>query len=305
MSPPPASYLVLANAGAGSTAREAVALAVATLSEHAPTELCWTDDPAAFRGACVGIDDDRQLVVAGGDGSIHLALCTLAEVGRTHLPLGIIPLGTGNDFARNRSLPLDPVEAAGVIVSGFHRGIDAMVLDGEPVDQGGDGVRMVANNTHVGLGVEAARTARRMKWVLGRFAYPVATAYEGAAGDAIPLTVSADGDVVFDGPLLAVLVLLGPSMGGGVEVTPDAPRRLDVICVQPASRGERARLVGAALRHRIFDDERVIRRHASAVTIDGADGVDANVDGELLSYRGAITLTHRPEAWNILVPAAT
>lgn len=303
MDPRVASYLVLANSGAGSAAREAVGLAVAKLAEAAPTELCWTADADAFREAVADLADECQLVVAGGDGSIHLALCTLAEIGRTHLPLGIVPLGTGNDFARNRSLPLDPVEAARLIVAGERRAIDAMVLNGEFGD-GEGGQRMVANNAHVGLGVEAARTAKRLKSTVGRFAYPLATAYAGMAGDPVPLTVTADDEVLFDGPLLAVLVLLGPSMGGGVEVMPEAPPRLDVICVEPVTAGERLRLVGAVLRHRIFEDQRVVRRSVSTVTIAGADGVDIDVDGELLSSRGAITLTHRPDAWTILVPVA-
>ena len=83
---------------------------------------------------------------------------------------------------------------------------------------------LVANNLHFGLGVDAARRAQSLKSAVGRFAYPIATAYEGADRFAGHFEVHGDGDLVWSGPALAVLVLLGPSMGGGVEVVPDRSR---------------------------------------------------------------------------------
>ena len=61
----------------------------------------------------------RRIVVAGGDGSLHAVVAALHR--RNDLAdavLGLIPLGTGNDFARCMGIPLDPEEAARVILDG-------------------------------------------------------------------------------------------------------------------------------------------------------------------------------------------
>ncbi len=299
----PGGYVVVANDGAGSTEIVAVSAAVARLAGEAPTQLVWTSEPSEFVELVRELDDDRQLVVAGGDGSIHLALETIVDLERTDRPVGIIPLGTGNDFARNHDIPLDATDAADVVIAGHVASVDAMALEGEP-EGDEQGARMVANNIHVGLGVRAAERASNLKQVLKRFAYPVATAYEGVQGEPVELTVTIDGDQVWDGPLLAALVLLGPSMGGGVEMVPDRPHQVDVVLVEPATADERAGLVRAALRGRVFDAERAARHQASTVTIAGRDGVHTNIDGEMIRFRTPVTLTHRREAWKVFVPRA-
>ena len=299
-------YVVIANRGAGSTEEAAVNAAVARLATDAPTVLDWTEEPEECLEIVKGLEDDRQLVVAGGDGSIHLALSVVTHVERTDGPVGIIPLGTGNDFARNHGIPLDPVEAADVVIAGHAVGVDAMTLDGERAEKTNDGrPQLVANNIHVGLGVKAAQTASRWKARLGRFSYPLATGYEGYNAETTELTVTADGDVVHDGPLLAALVLLGPSMGGGVEMMPEEPDRLDLVLIEaPDGAGDRAGLVAAALRHRVADAERADHREVSRVTIEGRSGLSVNVDGEMVDYRGPVTVEHLPSAWKVLLPVS-
>ena len=296
-------YVVVANAGAGSTQAAAVAAAVAVLAADAPTQLRWTDEPDECLEVLRGLEDDRQLVIAGGDGSIHLALSAVTLLQRTDPPVGIIPLGTGNDFARNHGLPLDPVLAAGVIIDRHAVPMDAMRLTGD-AEEAHDRPTLVANNIHVGLGVRAARTASRWKRGLRRFSYPTATAYEGLAGATTDVQVTADGETVHEGPLLAALVLLGPSMGGGVEVMPDAPDTLDLVVIGPASGRDRLELVGAALRHRIHDARRAAHRRVSSVSVAPRAGgtLDVNVDGEMVRYRGTVTVEHRPAAWSVLAP---
>ena len=298
----PTGYVVVANAGAGSTELAAVSAAVARLAAEAPTQLVWTEEPEECTDLVRGLDEDRQLVIAGGDGSIHLTLGIVVDLDRTDRPVGIIPLGTGNDFARNHDLPLDPVEAADVVIARNVGDIDAMVLEATPA--GGTPEKlMVANNMHVGLGVRAARTASNWKSALKRFAYPAATAYEGVQGETVELTVTVDGDQVWDGPLLAALVLLGPSMGGGIEMVPDQRRDLDVVLVEPADTDERASLVAAALRGRVYDADRAQHHHATTVTLAGRDGIEVNLDGEMLEFASPVTLTHAPKAWKVFVPA--
>ena len=67
--------------------------------------------------------------VAGGDGTIENVA---AEVVGTQIPLGIIPAGTFNNFARSLDLPLDPIEACKVVVAGNVRAVDVGFANGRP-----------------------------------------------------------------------------------------------------------------------------------------------------------------------------
>jgi diacylglycerol kinase family enzyme len=69
------------------------------------------------------------VIVGGGDGTLNTAAPALLETG---LPLGILPLGTGNDLARTLGIDPDPVAAAGLIVAGNTRTIDLGEVNGHP-----------------------------------------------------------------------------------------------------------------------------------------------------------------------------
>ena len=77
----------------------------AAVERHADiVDACMPGDDLATRGG----DADR-IVVAGGDGSVG---CAAARALDLELPLGVVPAGTANDFARANALPLDPIAAA-------------------------------------------------------------------------------------------------------------------------------------------------------------------------------------------------
>lgn len=293
---PTRPYLVLANASAGSTARDAVGTAVARLAEHAPVRLRWTEGRDEFRAVVRDEAGDDQLVIAGGDGSLHLALNVLDELGRTDRPVGVVPLGTGNDLARNHGIPLDPHDAAEAIVAGASRGLPAIEL------RAGEDRMLVANNLHVGLGARAAERAQSLKPSLGRLAYPVATAAVGVLGTGEPVTVVADDAPVWDGDALAVLVLLGPSMGGGVEVVDvDPTASLDVVVIGPAGLRERASLVAKVRSGQLDEHPDVVRRSASQCHLSGPAAAFADVDGELLDLATPVELRFVPDAWRVLL----
>ena len=76
--------------------------------------------------------------------------------------LGLIPLGTGNDFARAMDIPLDTEEAARLLVEGEVRPVDLIV------DELGE---VVVNHVHVGAGAQASRRGARWKERLGKVGY--------------------------------------------------------------------------------------------------------------------------------------
>ena len=110
--------LVVTNASAGSADEERVEAALAVLRGGADVrvESCSGPDDLAD---LLGGRDGRTPLFAGGDGSVHTAVAALRGRGELSpdLPIGLLPMGTGNDLARTLGIPLDPAEAARALLS--------------------------------------------------------------------------------------------------------------------------------------------------------------------------------------------
>ncbi|MGH2442444.1 MAG: diacylglycerol/lipid kinase family protein [Chloroflexota bacterium] len=102
------------------------------------------------------------VLVAGGDGSIASVLQHLIH---TDFKLGILPAGTGNDFARSLQIPMDARGAIAVIRAGSTARIDVGVVDG----------RVFGHAAIIGLNTEFAREAQSLRRYLGWLSYPVAS----------------------------------------------------------------------------------------------------------------------------------
>jgi YegS/Rv2252/BmrU family lipid kinase len=207
--------LLITNAEAGSNDEESLERALTVLRENADVEVTATSNQGELDGV-LHRRGGRQIVVAGGDGSLHAVVAALHR--RNELAgtvIGLIPLGTGNDFARGAGIPLEPDDAARVIVKGNVRPVDLLV------DCLGE---VVVNNVHIGVGAQASRNAITWKKPLGRLGYLVGAAIAAVNPPFVRLRIEVDGEEVADfaHPILMVAVGNGPNVGGGAAVTPRA-----------------------------------------------------------------------------------
>jgi diacylglycerol kinase family enzyme len=99
-----------------------------------------------------GVD---ALVAAGGDGTISTAA---AAVAGTDMPLGVLPLGTLNHFAKDAGIPLDLEEAVAAIAGGRTRQVDVAEING----------RVFINNSAVGLYPELVKSREAQQRLFGR-----------------------------------------------------------------------------------------------------------------------------------------
>ncbi len=268
--------LLITNSEAGTTDEESVERALTVLRETADVEVCGTSNPGELDGV-LHRRGGRQIVVAGGDGSLH---AVVAALHRRHelegTVIGLIPLGTGNDFARGAGIPLDPEEAARLVLKGQHRPVDLLV------DCLGE---VVVNNVHIGVGAQASRNADSWKKPLGRLAYVAGAAMAAVNPPFVRLRIEVDGEEVadFSQPVLMAAIGNGPSVGGGAEITPEADPgdgKVDVMisfAVGPLAR------FGYALRfrrgeHHHRGDVRYLR--GSTVSISG-QSFYCSADGEI------------------------
>ena len=293
----PSGHLLLASAAAGSTDAEAVEAARAMLGRSGPVELVETSTPEELDAALDRLAD-RTLVVAGGDGSLHLTVARLhARQQLKQTRLGLVPLGTGNDLARALGLPLDPTAAAELVLSCTSRPLDLIVDDT-------DGV--VINAVHVGLGAEAAASAGRWKPRIGPLAYPVGAVAAGLRSTGWRLRVEVDGRVLADGRSRALMVGIGNGrgIGGGTALLPHAEPDdglLDVMVSQASGPLARVRF-GAALSGGTHLQDRAVRYARGTTVVVSGDQVGVNADGELGEQVRRRRWTIQPAAWSLVRP---
>jgi diacylglycerol kinase (ATP) len=240
----------------------------------------------------------KALVAVGGDGTVHLALQAIAE---TTIPLGIIPAGTGNDFAIAVGVPTDPLAAADRIIAAVHEGRTHAV----------DAVR--SNNPSGGLdwwstvfcsGFDAAVNARanRMRWPRGARRYDLAILAELAWLRPFDFTLELDGEP-WRGP--AVLVAIGntATYGGGMRMCPSADPTdglLDVTIVGPVSRRTLVRVKPQLYDGTHVEHSMVHTRRAKRIVLT-APGATSYADGEPLGNL-PLTIEVVPGALQLLGP---
>ncbi|MGQ7295680.1 diacylglycerol/lipid kinase family protein [Quadrisphaera sp. KR29] len=309
----PQAALAVVNAGAGSARTPAARDALAVLEASLPPgglEVARTTGPEDLRRALAGLGG-RRLVVLGGDGSVHAAISALHALGGLEGvhgagPVGVVPLGTGNDLARSLGLQVGAATlAARTALEGRPSPVELVVSLAD--DGTEDGV--VVNAVHAGIGVSAAKRARTGKRVLRQLAYPAGALAAGVAARPWHLRVVVDGEEVHDGRsgVLLVAVNLGSTVGGGARLSPAAtPHDGQVDVVVSAATGPLARAGFAAAMVR---GEHVERRDTAAVrgcdvVVESVDGrpFEVNADGDLSQPRTRWHWRCAGRAWQVLVP---
>ena len=219
----------------------------------------------------------RLLILGGGDGSVSSVVDFMAHHDVT---LGLLPLGTANDFARTLEIPSDVEGACQTIARG-------KVVD---VDLGLAGENYYVNVASVGLGVAATQAlSPRLKKGAGPLAYPVAAvrAFLRHQPFSARLTFP-DGDhqpVEYE-RLLQVAVGNGRFYGGGMVVAPEAgidDRKLDVYTIEM---GRHRDLIGVARYLKSGDfirEEGVGHFRTERVRLETEPDLQINIDGEVVA----------------------
>lgn len=288
--------LVVTNAAAGTNEQEAVDAAVAVLQQSADVEVAATSTPEELDDVLTGVDG-RRVVAAGGDGTLHALVNALARrdaLGST--TVGLVPLGTGNDFARGVDIPLDPEAAARLVVEGSAVQTDLIVDDEGTV---------VVNNVHLGVGAQASRKAEKWKPRFGRLGighigYAVGALSAGLQPRFLEVEVEVDG-VRLEGRELTkgrsvaqVAIGNGSHVGGGTELIPGAdPASGRLVVIVSRNRSVWSRLSYLA---RLRGGSHHLMREVTQVT-----GTEVAVRGEefYCVADGEISGPHTAKSWRL------
>ena len=233
--------------------------------------------PETVREVLDGDSDYRLLILGGGDGSISSVVDFLAH---RDVALGILPLGTANDFARTLEIPADIEGACQTVASG-------KVVD---VDLGLAGDNYYVNVASTGLSVRVTQAlSPQLKRRIRALAYPAAAirAFLDHEPFSARLTFpDGDHEPVEYGRLLHLAVGNGRFYGGGVVVAPDAgidDRTLDICAIEL---GRPRTLIGVARYLKSGDFVRMegVHHHRTErVRLETEPDLPINIDGELVA----------------------
>jgi diacylglycerol kinase (ATP) len=258
---------------------------VARLSRVPNGEIRISNKPgSAARFASAALRKGFDLVVAaGGDGTLNEVVNGIGEnLGDARV--GLIPLGTGNDFARTIGVPDDLEAAIDLIVIGETRDVDLVRVTS-------DEVRYFVNVSAGGFsGLVDEKLTPEMKKTWGPLAYLRGAAAALPELRAYRTTLALDNSESLTLDLYNVVVANGRYVAGGTLIAPEASiddGLLDIVLIPKRSAPELALLAAQVALGTHLTSEAIVFRRAAQVTVNSKPGMWFNVDGELVGNEPA------------------
>ncbi len=252
----------------------------------------------------------EAILAVGGDGTIHEVSRGLIASERP-VSLGVIPLGTGNDFVKMLGMARDPVAAARQLATAVPTPVDYGVVRWE--EEGQMHERIFVNAVGIGFDAFVATEVDAYKGLPGITGYVVAVlqalgrwraphvSIHGAA------TPADSASVLFDGPMLLVTAGNGVCSGGSFYLTPRASFTdglLDVCMVAEASPWRILQILPRALKGRHEREPEVQSAHIHSLTVTAEAGLPIHADGEIVTRSTrAIEVEVKPGGLSVLMPA--
>ena len=162
----------------------------------------------------------EDIIVIGGDGTLHEVLNGIADPSKVRL--GLIPSGTGNDFAEKAGIPASVEEALTLILNGEAKATDYLEVGG---------VRCM-NVGGIGMDVDVLERCKKGK-LKGKLKYLFSLVQSLFAFKGLPVTIESDGETQKRDVLIAA-ACNGTQFGGGISICPTAETDdglIDVVAV--------------------------------------------------------------------------
>ncbi|MGN7478344.1 diacylglycerol kinase [Solibacillus silvestris] len=233
-----------------------------------------TGEGDATKAASEAVQREFDVVIAvGGDGTLNEVVAGISQYEKTP-KLGLIPMGTTNDFARAVHIPRNIEDALNIIIAGDTLPVDVGILNDDRYF-----INIAAGGRITELTYEVPS---KMKTLLGQMAYYLKAIEMIPSIKATHMKIEMDGEV-FEGNAMMFLCGLTNSVGGFEKIAPDASINdglFTVMILKECNIADFVRIASLALRGEHLSDERVIYRKASRVVVTSEQEVHLNLDGE-------------------------
>lgn len=223
-------------------------------------------------------DKPRVVIVAGGDGTVHEAVNGWMQAGGG-APLGVVPVGTGNDFVKMLDLSHDWREACWRIVRG----------DTRRVDVGKCNDFWFANGLGIGFDAQVALEANKIRWLRGNAVYGLALAKILLLMHSTPEVRVRYGEEKLTTPITLLTVNNGKVEGGAFVMAPDAEiddGLFDVVVAKGMGRLGILQLLPQVLKGQHMSHPKVVKFRAARLSVEADVPLPIHADGEL-TYTGA------------------
>lgn len=293
-------HLIVNPVAGGGRARAALpAIESALESKGVPFRTHRTDAHGAAYRIAARLPELEPVIGLGGDGTLHeIVGALLSGRERSERAIGVLPFGTGNDFAREIGLrPLDLEGSLRTVLNGHTRDLDAGSLNGQPFLNG------VGSGFDAQVGQAVGFTPR---WLPGPGRYLLAIVSELARLGLKSVRVSVDGAVVYDGQSLLVAAMNLPCVGGGLRLAPGAradDAKLEVIVGKRFSKWGALGILPRLARGTHVGHAQVEVFSGRVVRIEWAVPTVAHADGEMMPATRTLEARALPGALRVIVPS--
>ncbi len=240
-----------------------------------------------------GLPDEALVVAVGGDGTVHEVAAACVGTGRT---MGVLPVGSGNDYVKALGVGTRLGRALEVLAGGVVRTVDAGEVNG---------IRFV-NGLGIGFDAEVAAGVAEAPKVLGGFGgylWSVGRLLWGFRCREGRIRLGSGEEI--EAETILVAAALGTTYGARFRIAPAAHLDdgfFDVIWSDKVSRAEVLRLIPDVLRGAHLAHPKIRFGRASDVEVSLAKPAPAHVDGEMLPPTKEFRARVLPGALRVLAP---
>ncbi len=239
----------------------------------------------------------KKIIVAGGDGSIHEAVNGIMSADAS-AALGVIPSGTGNDFAKASMIPLDWEAATRLLADRI-----AAKAQARTIDVGRMNDRYFANGAGIGFEAKVNGIARAYRWPIGDLIYLIAIFRAMLDGIATPdLMITCD-EELWNGPITLANISNGPWVGGMFYIAPMADNsddQLELIIAAPVTRRRILRLLPKLMQGQHLVEPEIHHASVRKLHISTKSPISSHLDGEMQPLQSKFEIEVLPAALNLL-----
>jgi diacylglycerol kinase (ATP) len=250
------------------------------------TEKQWHAAEIAARAAREGYE---AVISASGDGTANEVLNGLMRAqkeGYKNTTMGILAVGTGNDFAYGMGIPAGVEAGCKILVENYRQSMDVGLLKGGDYPDG----RYFGNGVGVGFDAETGFVAAKIRWIRGLLLYLIAAIETIFIYYKAPkVKIQYDENEIVQSSLM-ISIMNGRRMGGGFFFAPNgdpADGRFDLCIAESASKVRIFQLIPYFLKGTQATQKEVKTGHATRVNITSIEGkLPVHCDGETVCYGG-------------------
>jgi diacylglycerol kinase (ATP) len=286
-------------AGRGRAGRRQVRIVELLQSEGLPLELHKSSDVGNLEEQVRNHVDNgaSRIVVAGGDGSVHEAVNGIMR-SVNDAALGVIPTGTGNDFAKACDIPLNWEHAARLLADRLAAGQYARTIDIGTMND-----RYFANGAGIGLDAKVTRIARSYRLPIGALVYLLAIFRAMVDGIATPRLKISSADFSWDGPATLASISNGPWIGGMFHIAPMARNddgSLELMIADPVSRRRILSLLPKLMSGTHMKEAEILHQSVTRLSVVSSEPLASHLDGEMQALQQRFEFKILPGALHLL-----